>query len=138
MIPNGHLSAEIRARTIRIITQSVTLSGLGRKHQELVVRHVKTELLPDVVVLGGGLVARATGAVEARARVDARRRDVAVVFARERVAGAAGWGTVALGGDGDGRCGGCEEDGDGGELHFVNGVWVVYSIYYVLCGEEVG
>lgn len=70
-IPNRHLSTKVRARAKRIIAKSITLGRLRRKDQELVVGDVETELLPDVVVVLGGLVAGATGAVEASASVDA-------------------------------------------------------------------
>lgn len=76
----------------------------------------------DVVVVLGGLVAGATGAVEATAGVDARGGDVAAVLARQRIAGAAFRGRRRRGSNGQG--GGAEE-GEGGEdgegLHL--GVW---------------
>lgn len=84
-----HLSTELITHSMRIIAQCITHRILGRKHQELIIRHREPELLRDVVVVCGRFVARATGAVETCACVDARCRDVAVVFAGDGVASSA-------------------------------------------------
>ncbi|OGM40224.1 hypothetical protein ABOM_011118 [Aspergillus bombycis] len=96
-ILNRHLGTQIRARS------------------ELVVGHVQPELFGDIIVVLRRLVTRATSAMEAGARVDARGRDVAVVLARQRVAGAAD-GPGGIGEDEGG--GGQQEAGENGEgLH---------------------
>lgn len=116
MIIDRHLSAKIRSHTVGVIAKGVALSTLGGEHQELIVLHVETELLADVVVVLGSLVTGTAGAVEAGSSVDARGCDVAVVLTRDGVAGAALGRTV--GRTGHGSCGeeGGEEDSDG--LHF--------------------
>jgi hypothetical protein len=123
LIPNRNLSTQVWARSVRVITQRVTLSRLRGEHQELVIRYVQPELLGDVVVVSRRLVARATGAVESGAGVDARGRDVAVVLARDGVAGPADGGLGSWVGEDEG--GGCQEEGgeDGEGLHFDFFVW---------------
>lgn len=121
MLINRHLGTKLRTHSIRVIAQGIALGALGGEHQEPIVRHVEPELLVDVPVVGGRLVAGAAGAVEPRPGVDARRGDVAVVLARERVAGAALWPLVRRRRHGGGREERGEEDGDG--LHFVGVHW---------------
>lgn len=60
-------------------------------------RHGQPELLVDVIIIFGGLVASAAGTVEGRACADARRRYVAAVLAGDRVAGPAIWGWYGAG-----------------------------------------
>lgn len=108
-----HLRTELVTRAVRVIAQRITLRILGREHQEPVVGHGKPEVARDVVVVGAGLVARAAGAMEPLARVDARGRDVAVVLARDRVAGGADRGVVRVPRGGRGEGGGCGQEEGG-------------------------
>lgn len=104
--------AQIRRRSVRVITQSIANSVLGNEDQELVVGHVQTELGMDIIVVLGRLVTGTAGAVESRARVDARSSNVATVLARDGIASTAGGCWV---GQGDGGRG--QEGSQGGELH---------------------
>ena len=80
----GHLLAEIRPIPERVIAERVAGLTRGDENQELVVGHVDAE-----VVAVAGFEARATGAVEFRAGVDARGGYVAAVKAGDGVAGSA-------------------------------------------------
>lgn len=98
------LGAQRSSAIVRMVTERVADSVFRREDEELVVGHLQTELLADVVVVHGGLVARAAGTVEVFACVDTRRRRVAAVLARERVAGAADGSRRGVAVSDGGRC----------------------------------
>lgn len=101
-----------------MVTERVADGVFGREDEELVVGHLQPELLGDVAVVLGGLVTRAAGAVEAFARVDARRRRVAAVLAREGIADAADggrWGVAVGDGGGSHQMGGKKKERRGQE-----------------------
>lgn len=108
-----NLLAQIGRRTVRIIAQRVTDGLLRHKDQELVVRHRQPELLVDVIVGLGGLVASPAGTMEGFTRVDTRGRHIAAILPADRIAGPAlGRRRVGKGQSG------CREDGQGGgEMH---------------------
>lgn len=117
---DGNLGAELRTSTVGVVAERVADGVLRGEDQELVARHIETELLVHVGVVLGGLVARAAGTVETAAGVDAGGSDVAAVLARERVAGAA----VGRGRRGEHhRGGGDEEGGDDSESGLHDGLW---------------
>lgn len=89
MIIDRNLRAKIGTKAVGVVAKSVARGALRSENQELIVLHVKTELLGDIVVVLGGLVAGTAGAVEAASSVDARGGDVAVVLTRDGVAGSA-------------------------------------------------
>lgn len=68
---NRHLRTQLRTRSIGIIAQRITLGIFRREDQKLIPGDIQAELFSDVVVLAGGFVSRTTGAMEARAGVDA-------------------------------------------------------------------
>lgn len=68
---NRHLRTQLRTRSIGIIAQRITLGIFRREDQKLIPGDIQAELFSDVVILAGGFVPRTTGAVEARAGVDA-------------------------------------------------------------------
>lgn len=122
LVIDRNLSTQVRACAVGVVTEGVALGALRGEDQELVVGHIQTELLGDVVVVLRGLVAGAAGAVEAGAGVDAGGGNVAVVLAGERVAGSALWRDA--GGEDEGG-GGEEEGGEDGEVLHVDGCKLV-------------
>jgi hypothetical protein len=86
-----NFSAEIRASTVVVVTESVANGVLRGEDEEFVVREIETELLADVVVMLASFVASTASAVELLAGVNARGGYVAAVLARDGVAGSADW-----------------------------------------------
>jgi hypothetical protein len=86
-----------------MIAEGVADCVYRRKHEELIVGHLQTELLIEVVIVLGSLIASAASAVKVTTCVDTRGRWITVVLARNRVASAAhgGW-VVVLVSVGDG------------------------------------
>lgn len=102
MLVDRNLLAEFRAHSVRVIAKSVAGGALGGENQELIVGHLESELLVDVPIMVRRLISGAAGAVEPRAGVDARGRDIAVVLPRDRVAGATFLRAMRWAGDGRG------------------------------------
>lgn len=85
----GHLPAHRATAMVGIIAERGTGRMVRNEDNVLGSRHGDAELLPDVPVRRGGLVARATGAAELRAGAVARGGDVAAVPRGVGIAGAA-------------------------------------------------
>jgi len=81
LLIQAHLIAQLRWRSIWIITERIAHGILRHKHQELIIRHRQTELRVNVLGLAGFITGTA-GTVEGRARVDARGGDIAAILAR--------------------------------------------------------
>lgn len=89
MAIKGHLPTQLGCRLRPIVTKHVALGILGGKDEEFVIAEREAELLADIVVVRAGLVSCSTGAVKPGSGIDARGCGMAVVLARQGVAGAA-------------------------------------------------
>lgn len=116
LVVDRNLSAEIRASTVVVITESVANGVFRGEDKELIVGEVEAELLVDIVVVVASLVAGTASAVELLPGVDAGCGYVAAVLAGDGVAGSAEFMMALLGRkSGSQKCGtGNEKEGSDG------------------------